>query len=58
MVFEMPMDISSQHVPGPVIDLPRGQAVIVQSERRLSGLARLADLLVTTIKNFDRQLIG
>ena len=58
MVFEMPMDISSQHVPGPVIDLPRGQAVIVQSERRLSGLARLADLLVTTIKNFDRQLTG
>ncbi len=58
MVFEMPMDISSQHVPGPVIDLPRGQAVIVQSERRLSSLARLADLLVTTIKNFDRQLSG
>ena len=58
MVFEMPMDISSQHVPGQVIELPRGRAVIVQSERRLSSLARLADLLVTTIKNFDRQLIG
>lgn len=56
MVFEMPIGVSAKHVPGTVIDLPRGRAVIVESQRRLSGLARLADLLVRMINDFERGL--
>lgn len=56
LVFEMPIGVSAQHVPGPVIDLPRGRAVIVESQRRLSGLAQLADLLVRMIRDFERGL--
>ena len=44
VVFELPSDLDRE-VPGPVVQLERGRAVIVDTRSRRAALDRLADVV-------------
>lgn len=53
VVFELPPNLD-RRVPGPVVQLPRGRAVIVDTRARRAALARLADVVERVAEAFAK----